>query len=279
LLDAFWILTFITSWCLLYSFWNTPWVLLCGPLFLCHLGGISEFVHQTVHLNLFARNRTLNRVLGTAAGAMIGMDYSTYRSFHLDHHRYANTSRDPERPLYNAPKYLALINDWADLPNLTKIKRVAGVIGYTAEALTTFGGNARLVAVTRWIIPFTIALAGYVEGLVWYLIVAKLAVVWFIPLFALIFVEITFAQSEHYGTGDPQKLSTNGSTSVEEQYQLSWNLKIPAVLEYLVLKRNIHAEHHLVPSIHWTQARDQGRGRILPLSEHLRLLWMQGPRT
>lgn len=277
--DALWVISFIATWLGLIAFWDTWWTLLLVPLFLCHLAGLSEFVHQTVHLNLFARSRRWNRSLGRAAAGLLGVDFDTYRAFHLDHHRFANTPADPERPLYRDPKYLEMVAGWGGLPARGKLARIPRIAGYAAGALASFGGDARFVRAVRWIVPLALLSSGYLEGLPWYLIPAKAVVAWYLPLFLLLFVDIIFAQSEHYMTEDAGRAGANGLVPLDEQYALSWNLGVPKVLEFFILKRNIHAEHHLVPSIHWTQARDGGAGRLLPLSRYLRRLWTEGPRT
>lgn len=277
--DALWVLSFAAIWGLLIALWNTWWAIPLGALFLCHLGGLSEFMHQTVHLNLFARSRRWNRALGKVAAALIGVDFDTYRSFHLDHHRYANTPADPERPFYRAPKYLALTEGWRDLTPWGKIARVPGIAGYVAGALASFGSDVRFVRAVRWAVPIALALSGVLLGLPWYLIAARMIAVWYLPLFLLLFVDIVFAQSEHYGTGDAETVGANGVVPNDAQYALSWNLKVPAPIEFFLLKRNIHAEHHLVPGLHWTQARDGGADRELRFGDYLRMLWKQGPRA
>lgn len=276
--DALWVMCFMASWGLLITLWNTWWAIPLVPLFVCHLGGLSEFVHQTVHQNLFARNRACNRILGKVAAAMLSTDFDTYRTFHLKHHRFANTEDDPERPLYRDPKYLAIAAGWQDLSTRQKLSRIPRLAGYIAGALASFGGDVRFVRAVRWLVPVIIALSGYLQGLPLYVIPFKVIVGWYLPLFLLLFVDIVFAQSEHYGTEDAEGAGTHGVPN-DVQYALSWNLKMPALLEFFFLKRNIHAEHHLMPGIHWTRARDRGAGRMLRFSDYLLMLWRQGPRS
>lgn len=277
--DALWVVSFLATWGLLITMWNTFWAFLLVPLFLCHLAGLSEFVHQTVHRNLFARSLGWNRALGRVAAALISVDFDTYRAFHLKHHRFANTPDDPERPLYQAARYLEMTAGWESLSTRDKLARIPRIIGYTAEALASFGSGVRFVRIMRWIVPIAIVAIGVLQGTPWYLLPVQLIVAWYVPLFLLIFVDLAFAHSEHYGTGDAEEIGAHGTVPYDVQYALAWNLKVPAPLEFFLLKRNIHAEHHLSPGIHWTNARDQGNGRSLPFVPYLKTLWKLGPRT
>lgn len=276
--DACWVISFLASWGILIALWNTWWAPVLATLFLCHLAGLSEFVHQTVHRNLFARSPGWNRLLGRFAAAMISVDFDTYRTFHLNHHRFANTSNDPERPYYKQPGYLEMVVGWQGLSPRQKLGRIVRIARYTAIALASFGGDRPFVRVTRWAIPIAIIGSGFVEGLPWFLIPVKVIVTWYLPTFLLLFIDILFAHSEHYGTREIAGKGPRGIVPVDEQYELAWNLKFPAIIAFFLLQRHLHAEHHLRPGIHWTQARAGSRRTLLP-TDYLLMWWRQGPRS
>lgn len=276
--DVVWVTSFIGSWALLLVLWSTWWVVPCTMLFVCHLAGLSEFVHQTVHQNLFARSRRWNRALGRLAAALIGIDFDTYRDFHRDHHRYANTRRDPERQLYTDDAYTRIARGWSRLSAAGKLARVPRVISYALRVLASFGPDRPFVRAVRWAVPVAILSSGIVEGLPLHLLPVKLVVSWYLPLLPLVFIDAAFAQNEHYGTEEISGTGSRGLVPHSVQYTLAWNLRVPAVIEFFLLKRNHHAEHHGSPGIHWTQARDAGAGRSRSLSTHLRALWTRGPR-
>lgn len=275
--DMFWISTFIVSWGLLIAYWNTWWAFLLVPLFVCYLVGLSEVYHQGVHRNLFARSHFWNRFFGKLAGAMLGIDFDAYRSFHLRHHRFANTPKDPEWYIYKDPAFQEIAGGWEGLSSYSRVWRIIRLTRYFASALAAFGKGIFFIRIVRWTIPLAIAAIGYLEGLPLLLIAAKVTVAWYLPLFLLLFVDIALVHSEHYATQEVAG-GVHGAVPHDVQYGVSWNLKLPAPLGFLFLRRNVHAEHHILPGTHWTQARDQGTGRTLRLGEYLGMFWRQGPR-
>src|SRR5438874_10156117 len=56
--------------------------------------------HEGTH-DLISRNRYLNEILGWFTLAFVGMSITAHKAFHLDHHRLAHTSEDPEYRLFN----------------------------------------------------------------------------------------------------------------------------------------------------------------------------------
>ncbi|RFA30309.1 hypothetical protein CAI21_06775 [Alkalilimnicola ehrlichii] len=83
-----------------------PLVLLQGLL----LSGLLEALHQSLHYNFF-RSRLMNTVFGLFAGAVLLINFTKYRYFHLEHHRSTNAANDPEQVFYKEPpgKLLSLL--------------------------------------------------------------------------------------------------------------------------------------------------------------------------
>lgn len=278
IMDALWVMSFMTTWGLLITFWDTWWAIVLVPLFSVFLAGLSEALHQTVHLNLFGRSRKWNGLVGKFAGALVSIDFDTYRAFHLKHHQTANSPADPERQFYNDPAYVELAKTWRGLSTKKKVRLAFRLSGMLAQAVATIVGNAPFVRVVGWAVPLVIAGLGYLEGL-FFLIPVKVFIAWYLPRLLFLFMDLLFAQSEHYGTSMVEGAGPHSTVSYKVQYENSWNLKLPAIIEYLVISRNLHAEHHLKPSIHWSQARTQKSERTLPLGKYMSMLWKEGPRT
>lgn len=273
--DIFWLASFVAIWALLIMFWNTWWTLAFVPMFTLMLAGIGEFLHQAAHCNLFGRVRWWNDTLGGFASAMVGIDLKTYRAFHLKHHRIVNTPDDPERAIYTFSTYVADVKGWKTLTNVEKIRMTAVAANRFGEAIvSTLNGDSLLVRILRWVIPLGIATIGLLEGFR-LLLPAMVIVAWYLPLFLLSLIDMFLAQSRHYGTA---LIGTCDRVSIPEQYEISWNLKLPAVIEFMVMRRNLHAEHHEYPATHWSTAEDKHAGRTLYLGDYLRLWWAHGPR-
>lgn len=274
--DMAWLLLFLSLWAALLLLWNTWWAIILVPAFAFMMTGFSEMMHQGAHGNLCGRVRVLNNMLGRIAGAAIGVDMVAYREFHLQHHRLVNTPDDSERPIYADPRNVAIAAGWKDRSCFGKAWGFTKSLAYYMRGmLTSFNPNAWLLWVVRLGIPLAIAGIGYLEGLR-ELIVAKVLVCWYLPFFLYFFPDFFLAQSEHYGTmGKPSA----ERVAPDEQYQISWNLKLPWPLGFMTFSRNMHAEHHQYPGIHWWYAIDQKAGRTFSVFAYLKQWWADGPRV
>lgn len=70
-------------------------------------------MHEATH-GAIARSRFTNRLVGWIAGALLLIDFETYRSTHLRHHCVAGHPGDPEEPvvLRNTQDYFLHITPW-----------------------------------------------------------------------------------------------------------------------------------------------------------------------
>ena len=75
-----------------------PLVFLSGPL-----AYRAQFVlHDASHRSLL-RSASVADFLATAVGVAVGVDFQQYKRNHLDHHRFAGTSRDPQYGDFSDP--------------------------------------------------------------------------------------------------------------------------------------------------------------------------------
>jgi fatty acid desaturase len=231
--------------------WAAGWVVLATALVLVHplvvrlallavmsfwLVGAGALVHESAHRNVF-RSRAANVVLGTVAGILCGVPYAAYRAFHLDHHAYTVSERDPE-----------------GLPYVPKTR-----IGYVATALVTGPAYAVLLAVAiartavgrppSWVrtrpARREVVVGGGVHiGVVIASIVAAVMGAWWLAwglLFPMAIV-LTFwlpflLTSEHFA-GEPGPIVTNTRTVVSNR-----------VVRTMFWNTNLHVEHHLMPNV------------------------------
>ena len=109
--------------------------LLTGTLAVALIGsrqlGLAILMHDAAHNALF-RNRALNDVVGEwLCGRPILAELTTYRRYHLAHHRYTQTEGDPDLPL--SAKFptsrASLIRKFVrDLTGQTGIKQLAAQV-------------------------------------------------------------------------------------------------------------------------------------------------------
>lgn len=284
IVDTLWTISFIGIWALLILLWSTWWTVMLVPMFALMLAGLGEVMHQGVHGNLFGRIRPLNNLMGWIACVMNGIDFHTYRAWHFKHHRVVNTLDDPERAVYSNPDYLEKVRRWNTRSNWEKFRSLYGIVSHFGNSIgSTLGTNAPLVRILGWGIPLSIAFVGFLEGLL-FLIPLKVIVAWYLPRFLYLFIDFFLTQSRHYGTEPLDSASSPQATDskripVAEQYEISWNLKVPAVVELMLFRRNLHAEHHEYPGTIWITSRDKQIGRTLPLGAYLKAWWANGPRV
>lgn len=200
------------------------------------LTGMYSAMHEAAHRHLFTGRRA-NRVAGVLAGATILVDFSLYRTFHLQHHATTASADDPEptAELRRLGSYLGVV----------VVAGPAFVVGLLVDLARTALGRqpryVRTVAQRRAVLvdglPLLAALAVAAVGLVlapgptlaWWLV--PLAVTYSLPF-------IVTALPEHHGcdeTDDPL-----GHTRTVRSNRL---------FRFLYWNNNFHAEHHLAPSV------------------------------
>ena len=84
---------------------GAPWWLIVpvGALLTGYLlAYIHLFIHEAAHYNLAPVRKTNDRLANLFIGLIVGVDISSYRPIHFDHHRHLGTTRDPERTYFDS---------------------------------------------------------------------------------------------------------------------------------------------------------------------------------
>jgi fatty acid desaturase len=200
------------------------------------LTGTYSAMHEAAHRHLFS-TRWANRVAGVLCGSAILVDFSLYRTFHLQHHASTASADDPEpkADLHGVGGYLGVV----------AVAGTAFVLGLLVDVVRVVVGRppryVRTAAQRRAVlvdaVPLALALAVAVGGL----LVAPGAVLrwWLVPLAITYTVPfILTALPEHHGCAvDPSPLA-NTRTVVSNP-----------LFRFLYWNNNFHAEHHLAPSV------------------------------
>ncbi|MEM7669704.1 MAG: fatty acid desaturase family protein, partial [Pseudomonadota bacterium] len=93
--------------------------------------GLAILMHDAAHNALFATNWLNERAGQWLCGRPIIADLPSYRSYHLTHHRYTQTEKDPDLRLSRAfPTTRASMKRkfWRDITGQTGIKQLAAQI-------------------------------------------------------------------------------------------------------------------------------------------------------
>ncbi|HLD77286.1 MAG TPA: fatty acid desaturase, partial [Rickettsiales bacterium] len=171
--------------------------------------------------------------------------------------------------------YIELVKIWDKLSFIKKIFLFPSVIAMMGKELATeLSSKSPLVHIFRWGIPLAILFIGFLEGYR-YLLIPMVFIVWYLPFGLFLIFDIFLTQGEHYGTPNVQGHVVKAS----DQYKISWNLELPIIIKLMIMGRNLHAEHHENPGIHWSISYDRKIGRTLPFKDYLQSWWAKGPRV
>ena len=204
------------------------------------LVGAAAALHEATHHNLYASARA-NRAAGISWGALLLVNYSAYRAFHLHHHANTATADDaePRVEFGRFAHYLAGVPafGWFFVVELwvTSVRSLFGAGRSPAYVRTE--RQRRAIASDACALVVILAVLGAL-AVRWPSIVLT---VWAVP-FAL---AVTFglaipSMPEHYGCGD-------GRDALEHTRTVRSNV----LFRFLLWNNNFHAEHHLYPAVPW----------------------------
>lgn len=181
--------------------------------------------HDGTH-RMVSRNRWLNEFFLWLNHAFTGISGTAYRAFHLDHHRYAQTDRDPEVRLI---RRLSGGRGWGYL--LLPMTSHLAVNGYPFYGMKRAGVRARTIADLAAAVALHGALAAAV-GLRTYLLFCVAPV--FTSLGAVVVLR---SICEHHGTEAGDRWSNTRTMDAGRLLGMLWS------------NTNYHLEHHLAPRV------------------------------
>ena len=181
--------------------------------------------HEGAHRHL-ARPRWLNELLSWFVHALVGISGVAYRTFHLDHHRWVRTPRDPERRLLS--RIASGIPGWAYLaiPAVAQIE--VNSYPFRARSPRPVRGAVLRDLAGMVLLHGGLALALGRGYLLWVLA----------PAFTSLAIVITLRSvCEHHATeaGDP--------------WTETRTMDSGALLDFLWSNTGYHLEHHLYPAV------------------------------
>lgn len=233
---------------------SVPVYLLAGFVIGSRIQVLAVMMHDACHGMLFS-NRRVNDLVGDLFVAYpLGFSIHLYRANHLYHHRYTNTlrdrdyrvqRRDPDQHFPKSPAAMAwlLVRSVTGL-NFHRMARDSRIWAPFANFHNPgrFGYDYPLVLRIRYVV-WAVAFYGAILCLPWrWQILGLLLIPQFI--WANVFNRIR-AIAEHNGVANEREL--NGTRTI-----------IPTLLDrFLIAPLNVsyHLEHHLFPSVPWTNLR------------------------
>ena len=216
--------TFLGRWYIWIPIWFYQGFILSG-----FLGGSHDCAHGT-----FVKNKSANRIFGILWSSAVLFNFSLYKYYHLNHHRYTHVPGDtePYGSFRNMRDYLCTLPMTGFFLPFWKMSALAPFNWFPTFIKT----KVHQVHVKQdnwglltWIILIVTLTYFYPLSLIEY---------YWIPI--LIYFPMVFFTSipEHYDCEEGKDITKNTRT-------LESNL----VFKYIFWNGNYHAEHHLFPSI------------------------------
>ncbi|WP_107976943.1 fatty acid desaturase family protein [Neisseria mucosa] len=220
--------------------------------------GFIEAFHQAIHFKL-VKNRKVNILLGTIIGSFFGTSFKSYQLFHMDHHKYCNTLKDPEILFYKIKDGSNAIVSCLKAPiTLKKYTNIINNYGKTK--------NIEKILILSWHIFF----------ILWIYLFGFLSFMKYIGggFFVFFLFEYLIGQSQHY-----DKKIINNVLKNKEQ---SINIVLPYWLSFLVLFTNLHATHHLYPGCSWDKVYEKFKkeqdAKDLKFIDFILMWFRKGPK-
>lgn len=223
---------------LMFIIWPNPLTFILAVIIIAsRQHGLSVLMHDAAHGALF-KNRSINDFVGKwFLAAPYGGDLKAYRKYHLIHHKYAQTEKDPDLALSNkfpVTKQSLMRKFFRDITCITFIRvRIAThrlKRGQTVDLKGTEAFEATSVwpAITTNVLIFAaLTLAGY-----WWAYFA----LWILPYITIFWAIIRLRNiAEHAMTDHGDNPLTHARTT-----KTNWLTRI-VISPYWV---NYHVEHH-----------------------------------
>jgi fatty acid desaturase len=210
------------------------------------LAFVLQFFFNALHYcthDTFVRSRNLNYILGTVFGCVTILNFSLYKPYHMQHHRYLFSNKDPEptdRSVESKPQYLFemlaplfFIDNWLQstktmvrpgIPNI--FKREPPYLTRSDKMIVAFNNCVLLV---------------WMSFVVWLTTIVGTMMIWsyWAPLYISFVLANFVILPEHYQTDCVIGRNTVNSRTI----------KTGPLTRFFIVGLNYHAEHHLYPSV------------------------------
>ena len=199
-------------------------------------------LHYCTH-DTFVRSRNLNYALGVAFGCITILNFALYKPYHMQHHRYLFTDKDPEptdRRIESKPQYLfEMLAPLFFIDNLLQSLKTmvrAGIPNIFRRSAPHLSEADRvMVAWNNCILLVWICFAA------WLTVIVGTAAIWlyWLPLYLSFVLANLVILPEHYETD-----CVVGRNGVNSR-----TIKTGFVTRFFIVGLNYHAEHHLYPGV------------------------------
>lgn len=221
--------------------------------------GLAVLMHECAHRSLFRSGSVNNWVGRWLCAEVLMQDLNLYRRYHLLHHKYTGTDKDPDAHItraYPVPMRSMLRKVARDLSGFTGLRTYAGIIAMKARYFR-YQLNGKLERDEKYLnAPWHVYVANAARGLrgtalVYAVIVSvsimtgywSLPLLWFLALFTSFQLMLRLRQ-----IGDHGMVADGNCENILKNTRTTDGL----LIERLLLaphKVHLHLEHHLMPGV------------------------------
>jgi fatty acid desaturase len=208
----------------------------------CILVGSYSAMHEAAHSTLYP-SRWANRLAGPIWASTILVNWSLWRSFHLEHHAHTGTDTDPKlkhRFTITSPwQYLLLPLGGLAFMGELWFQSLGTLFGRFPSYVRRGAGHTSIRFDAAVLLVVT---SGLVLGVV--AAPAVMIPLWLAPMLVTFCIALpATGMSEHYGC------ALGG-----EVFDTTRSVRSNRVFRFLVWNNNFHVEHHLVASVPFNHA-------------------------
>jgi fatty acid desaturase len=208
----------------------------------CILVGSYSAMHEAAHGTLYP-SRWANRLTGPMWASTILVNWSLWRSFHLEHHAHTGTDTDPKlkhRFTITSPwQYLLLPLGGLAFMGELWLQSLGTLFGRFPDYVRRGAGRTAIRIDAAVLLAVTAAL---VLGIV--LVPSVVVFAWLAPMLVTFCIALpATGMSEHYGC------AFGG-----EVFDTTRSVQSNRLFRFFVWNNNFHVEHHLMASVPFHQA-------------------------
>lgn len=194
--------------------------------------GFFSIIHYCSH-DTFFKNKKINRIVGNFFSNLILLNFSMYKYFHLQHHRFTSVAGDsePAGEITNIWKYLFYCLNWDFIFAFSRLSK-ASLLGYFPYFVKNKKAKKNIFYDELFSLLFLLILI-----IITVIFKLKMLIIFWIPLQLGISINYFLTIGEHYGCEQSKDIFSNTRNFAVQNF----------IFNFFHYYSNYHGVHHLYP--------------------------------